>query len=102
MKLVVMKNVHSGREVFMESDAGARFAVTDQNWKPDRETEGCGYLFDGGWTPNRCGASVPCAKHSDERCWCGASAVAGCPDAGGFICGMPVCAEHRACRRHIR
>ena len=62
----------------------------------------CGYDTGAGWHPGKCGNPEPCLKHGALRCFCGAQARFACPDCSGqFVCGQPVCSQHRdGCKKH--
>ncbi|MCK5558337.1 MAG: hypothetical protein KAJ01_08165 [Candidatus Hydrogenedentes bacterium] len=38
-----------------------------------------------------------CEDHRKGKCWCGAQAVRDCAVASSFVCGAPLCADHK-CR----
>lgn len=50
----------------------------------------------------KCTNLSPCEKHEGTECvYCGRPAVGGCPNAGSFVCGIPLCASCGPyCRGH--
>lgn len=56
-----------------------------------------------GWVCNLATANGQlCDKHADKKCFCGAQATHGCNMELQFVCGGPLCAEHRSCARHYK
>lgn len=41
-----------------------------------------------------------CNYHYNAVCWCGNKATHGCDVELQFVCGGPLCNEHKACARH--
>ena len=42
-----------------------------------------------------------CEQHSSAKCWCGKQAYHGCNMELQFICGRPLCEEHKGyCPKH--
>lgn len=57
----------------------------------------CGFNIGAGWSSAVCLEPEPCPKHGDYKCSvCGAQpAKYACSHAGQFVCGFPLCEEHK-------
>lgn len=53
----------------------------------------CGKDIKEGTSPHRCG------KHDGYDCWCGKPGVRGCSVAVSFVCGRPLCEDHKCNRK---
>jgi len=59
----------------------------------------CGWTT--GWEQG-CPVKAPCPYHSTMTCFCGKPSTHGCSMTGQFVCGHPLCDDHRQCSSHGR
>lgn len=69
--------------------------------RSQQNIRGCHWEFYGNYC-NRptTGDSLFCEHHSNKRCFCGDLAGHGCPVELQFVCGSPLCGNHRTCKSH--